>query len=109
MSRETPSSHASPATAGSPTDSRGTSFSSSVENRVRNDIDALVVSHPMGEALSELALTLARALDDGAGMATAAVARELRAVLNDLAGSVVHDDDGLDAFLSSPVRDAEDP
>jgi hypothetical protein len=35
-------------------------------------------------ALANLAVTLARSLDDGAGMATAAVARELRATLTEL-------------------------
>ena len=80
-----------------------------VERKVRADVGALVCQHPMGEALAELAFTLARALDDGAGMATAAVSRELRAALNDLAGSVMPDDDDLDALLSTPVRDAEEP
>ena len=80
-----------------------------VESKVRADVGALILTHPAGEGLAEVAFTLARTLDDGAGMATAAVARELRAVLNDLAGSVVHDDDDLDALLSTPVRNAEDP
>lgn len=65
------------------------------------------------EALAEVALNLAAALDEGAGMATAAVARELRATLS--AMSEVDgdsDDDGfaeLTAFLSAPVRDSEEP
>ena len=80
-----------------------------IESKVRADVGALVCQHPMGEALAELAFTLARVLDDGAGMATAAVSRELRAALNDLAGSVMPDDDDLDALLSTPVRDAEEP
>ena len=58
--------------------------------------------------LSESALTLARALDEGAGLATAAVARELRATLLELAKDS-EGDDGPDPFaaeiaaLSQPV------
>ena len=59
-----------------------------------------------GPALAETAYTLARALDEGAGLATAAVARELRATLEALSRS---GDDGdsavarLLAELSAPV------
>jgi hypothetical protein len=63
----------------------------------------------MGEALAEMAFCLARTLDQGAGLAVAAVNRELRANLLELSGMVDDDDDDLDAVLSSPVRDAEDP
>lgn len=80
-----------------------------VETKVRADVDALVSSHPMGEALAELAFTLARTLDQGAGMAVAAVGRELRATLAELAGMGVSDDDDLEDRLSAPVRNAEDP
>jgi len=79
------------------------------------DIEALVTTHPMGEALAATAVELARTLDAGAGLAVAAVARELRATLTELASMEVPDDDGLDAALSTPtpgmpaeVRDAED-
>ena len=47
-------------------------------------------------ALAQLALTLAAHLDAGAGMAAAAVAKELRATLHELEGDGVPDDD--DAF-----------
>src|SRR5262249_18497425 len=47
--------------------------------------------------LGEAALTLARALDEGAGLATAAVARELRATMTELAKGVTRDD-GPDPF-----------
>lgn len=56
-----------------------------------------------------LALTLARALDDGAGLATAAVARELRAVLSELEPVEADEPDALDdliARLSAAPRDA---
>ncbi len=79
-----------------------------VESKVRADVAALVTVHPMGEGLAEAAFVLARTLDEGAGMAVAAVARELRSYLEDLAGTVVDDDDDFDALLSTPVRDAED-
>jgi hypothetical protein len=66
----------------------------------------------MGEALAEMAFTLARTLDDGAGLAVAAVNRELRANLVELARLGVSDGDDLDAQLStpvqSPVRDEEE-
>ena len=48
-------------------------------------MSALISSHPMGEALAAMSFTLARTLDDGAGLAVAAVNRELRANLIELA------------------------
>jgi hypothetical protein len=80
-----------------------------VEARVRDDIGALVTQHPMGEALAEMSLHLARTLDGGAGLATAAVNRELRANLLELSRLAVDDNDELDAELSTAVRDGEDP
>lgn len=80
---------------------------------VRKDVDALVTLHPMGEALAEMAYALARTLDEGAGLAVAAVNRELRANLLELSGMVDDEDEDLDALLSAPVptevRDEEDP
>jgi len=76
---------------------------------VRADIDALVTGHPMGEALIEMSLNLARTLDGGAGLATAAVNRELRANLLELARLAVDDADPLADDLSAPVRDAPEP
>lgn len=73
-----------------------------VETKVRQDVDALVSTHPMGEALAEMAFSLARTLDEGAGMATAAVNRELRANLIELASQGVNDDDDLESELSAP-------
>jgi len=64
-----------------------------------------------------MALALAVSLDRGAGMQEAAVNRELRATLDDLARMKVGDDDELDSLLSAPtvgsdvsaeVRDTED-
>jgi len=74
-----------------------------VERKARRDIAALVTEHPMGEVLAEMAFSLARSLDEGAGLATAAVNRELRANLVELARMGVADDD-LDDDLSTPRR-----
>ena len=76
-----------------------------VESKVRADIGSLISTHPMGEALAEMSYNLARTLDAGAGLAVAAVNRELRANLVELARLGVGDDDDLDAALSTPVRD----
>jgi hypothetical protein len=76
-----------------------------VETKVRADVDALVTTHPMGEALAEMAFALARTLDEGAGLATAAVNRELRANLLELASLREEPGDNDDApDLSTPVR-----
>lgn len=55
------------------------------------------------EALGTVALTLADALDDGAGMATAAVARELRAALATLIEGRTSDDDDTPAIFGSDL------
>lgn len=79
-----------------------------VETKVRQDVGALITEHPMGEALSEMAFKLARTLDEGAGLAVAAVNRELRANLVELARlEVPSDDDELGDVLSEPVLPAE--
>jgi hypothetical protein len=80
-----------------------------VERKVRADLRALITAHPMGEALAAMSLNLAQALDAGAGLATAAVNRELRANLLELSRLAVDDNDDLDDELSTPVRDPEDP
>ena len=65
--------------------------------------------NPASDARAQLALILAATLDDGAGMATAAVARELRATLTELESR--HGGDDVDAFtallaeLSAPMVD----
>jgi hypothetical protein len=84
-----------------------------VETKVRADLDALVTVHPMGEALTAMSINLARVLDEGAGLATAAINRELRANLVELARMEEGDDDLGDDLSrpsrgSSAVRDAED-
>jgi hypothetical protein len=68
---------------------------------------ARLETDPTIDARAQLALTLADQLDAGAGMATAAVSKELRATLRELeeAGG---DDDEFDRFLagmSGPVVD----
>lgn len=80
-----------------------------VEATVRSDVEALMTAHPMGESLAEMAFTLARTLDRGAGLAVAAVNRELRANLVELARLGVDGDDDFEDQLSTPVRDEEEP
>lgn len=55
-----------------------------------------------GEALAQLALTLAGTLDGGAGLAVAAVARELRAALTDLSSfqEVPRDSDDDESWIA---------
>ncbi len=79
-----------------------------VEARVRADIGALVTSHPMGEALSEMAFTLARRLETCEPKEAAAINRELRANLLELASMAVADDDDFESEMSTPFRDPED-
>ena len=50
-------------------------------------------------ALKALASTLARSLDEGAGLATAAVARELRAALAELQPPDPQEPDALDDLI----------
>jgi hypothetical protein len=82
---------------------RGGLMSLSVEDATRRELERL---EALDSALGAVALTLARALDDGAGMAAAAVSKELRATLKELTPR-----DGGDPFaefmasLSAPVRD----
>lgn len=80
-----------------------------VETKVRSDVESLMTAHPMGEALAEMAFALARTLDRGAGLAVAAVNRELRANLLELSRLGVDGDDDFDDQLSTPIRDEEEP
>ena len=80
-----------------------------VEAAVRRDLRALVTSHPMGEALEAMSLSLARTLDAGAGLAAAAVNRQLRENLLELARLAVQAEDGLDAELSAEIRNDAGP
>lgn len=81
----------------------------SVESAVRDNLDGVAESSPVHASLVATALTLARKLDEGAGLATAAVARELRATLDVLTkGAADDDDDGFAALvagLSTAVGD----
>jgi hypothetical protein len=77
-----------------------------VETAVRGDLDQLDLVGPVARSLAETAFNLARKLDGDAGMATAAVARELRETLKAIA-EAASDDDGsaLLAELSTPLGD----
>ncbi len=72
-----------------------------VETKVRADVEALVSAHPMGEALAAMSYALAQGIDDGPEMMRAALNRELRLNLVELAGMGVGGDD-LGAELSMP-------
>lgn len=62
-----------------------------------------------GDAFAGVALTLAGYLDEGAGMATAAVARELRATVEALTSDGGDAADDVLAGLSTPVRHPAKP
>lgn len=80
-----------------------------VESKVREDVEALVSTHPMGEAIAEMSYALARNLDEGAGLAIAAVNRELRANLVELArGEGGDDDDDFSSSLPAALQYGED-
>jgi len=65
----------------------------------------------MQNSLAQTALSLARTLDDGASMAAAAVARELRETLTTLLEAARGDDDDAEliAELSAPLGNAAKP
>ena len=79
------------------------------EKAVRTTLRQLEIS-VVDDARGRLAVTLAKALDGDAGMATAAISRELRATLSELEGRGNGDtNDELGRFLaelSTPVVDA---
>jgi hypothetical protein len=80
------------------------------EKAVRSHLKVLEVSDT-DDARGRLAITLAKALDNDAGMATAAVSRELRATLAELEGRDDGNNDELNrliADLSSPMVDTSD-
>lgn len=80
-----------------------------IEAQVRADVGALISSHPMGEALAEMAFTLARRLDgDLPPIAVAGINKELRETLCELARQSSSDDDLSDA-LSVPTALRDEP
>lgn len=72
----------------------------SVEVAVRDNLADAPAIDPGHAALVATALMLARKLDEGAGMATAAVARELRLTIDAIWKGSGDDDDGLDQFVN---------
>lgn len=75
------------------------------EKAVRSSLKRLDVS-VTDDAHGRLAVTLAKALDGDAGMATAAISRELRATLSELESRNGEDTDDFSEFLrelSAPV------
>jgi hypothetical protein len=70
-----------------------------VEQAVRRDAEQMDLTGPLCRSYSESAFNLARKLDNDAGMATAAVARELRETLRVLQ-EASGDDDGTGELVS---------
>ena len=70
---------------------------------------AQLEANPAIDARAQLCLTLADALDAGAGMATAAISKELRAALREIEEGGAGDDefDRFIAGLSGSVDDAK--
>jgi hypothetical protein len=80
------------------------------EKAVRATLRRLEVS-PTNDAVGSLAISLAICIDEGAGMAMAAVSRELRAALSQLearTGGIEDDFDKLLAELSPKVGNTKD-
>jgi hypothetical protein len=76
-----------------------------MEKAIRATLKELEVS-PVTDARARLAVVLAVSLDAGAGMATAAISRELRATLSELENRDGGDTDGFADLLeqlSAPV------
>lgn len=82
-----------------------------MEKAVRTTLRQLEIS-AVDDARGRLAIVLAKTLDGDAGMATAAVSRELRATLSELEGRTNGDSNDdfarLLADLSAPVVDTTD-
>lgn len=98
-----------PGVRGGPSRSRKVIAILSVEEDVRSTLSGAAEVTPAHRALVAVALTLARKLDEDAGMATAAVARELRLTLDAILGGPDDDDDGFAAFvdgLRAPMGDS---
>jgi hypothetical protein len=79
----------------------------SVLAAVEADLADLALAGPVDRTLAESARSLARSLDGDAGMAAAAISRELRAVLGELAPKEEHGDgdtDALSKLLKSLAR-----
>jgi hypothetical protein len=76
-----------------------------VERQLRADIGELKLAGQLSGTVTATAFNLARTLDRGAGMATAAVARELREYIRLIEGAAGDDADTSShrADLSTPV------
>jgi len=78
-----------------------------LEMRVRLDIGLLGDLTGIQGSLAETAYALAKQIDEGAGMGTASVARELRLLLSEITKGSASDDDpasGIIAGLGIPDR-----
>ncbi len=76
-----------------------------IEQMTRADVGAMVSSHPMGEALSEMAFAAARRLDgDVEDKSYPGIMRQLQAVLVELTKYAAAEVDDLDDELSAPTE-----
>ena len=74
-----------------------------IEQMTRADVGAMVSSHPMGEALSEMAFAAARRLDGQVeDKSYAGIMRQLQSVLMELTKYAAAEADDLDEELSAP-------
>lgn len=80
-----------------------------LERKVRADLRGAEKMSPAFDSLAQLAFTLAQQLDDGAGMATAAISKELRATLNQLVGGSDDVDAELKLFVAHVSAEMGDP
>jgi hypothetical protein len=78
-----------------------------IEEQLQAELAKADSGVPYAAVRAQMALTLARALDEGAGLAVAAVNRELRAVLAELAGGTDGERVPALAGLSTPVQHPE--
>lgn len=78
----------------------------SVLAAVEADLEQFALAGPVDRTLAEAARSLARSLDADAGMAAAAISRELRAILAELTPKErdVGDQDALASLLKSLAR-----
>lgn len=95
-------------------DDRTVPIAGPVGRAVKADLEQMICSHPMREALSASALRLAHQIDtEITPRDLGSVAKEMRDTLNDLAGRVAGDDDDLADLLgpelSAEVRHTEEP
>lgn len=81
-----------------------------LESAVRRNLAEIGLETSLSESYAEICYNLARNLDNGAGMASAAIAKELRETLQTIEEAAGDGDDELlarfSAAMPAPVRNA---